>query len=1037
MTRAEKLSNLIVSIVAAAAFALPTVALSQDTTTTPPATTSSTEPEKKDGDTTELESITVTGSILRRTDTETPAPVTTITSEMLEQRGINTVAEAIQRLPANNAGTLQQGWNTGFNFASGATAPSLRGLTVQATLSIADGLRMAPYPLADDGHRNFVDLNTIPSSIVDKIEILRDGASSTYGADAIAGVVNVITKKEIKGFHVGAATGFSQDGGGGEKRLDAAWGMGDLSSQGYNFYIGGEYQGNDVLWARDRSHPFNTADWSDICGPSGSCMANLNWNGYTPESDFYFGNISVPGVTLVRPVAVGQNAGGTVNGASSDQFEYLNDNGGDPCRQWPSYDQADFPGATGFGASAPDTICEVNFQSAYQMLQPDSERMGLSMRFTADVMDGSQFYVMGNFYKNDTVAEFTPLGFNGTPTPPRPAGVAAYNVLLPIYVCPTGIGTLSGENTGCDAGNGILNPYNPYAAGGEKAQAFLRSPYGRTVETQARSLRGAVGLEGTFGDGWGYSANLTASDFTLNRIQANYLIPQRIMNVVAQGTFNFSDPTATSQEVWDYIAPENFSHSTSRLWQAQGIVSRDLVQLAGGPLQAAVGVSLRKESLDNPSANPGDDFSQPGDQSAQYARYYSINAVGAKGSRDVRSGFFEINAPAIEDLELMLSGRFDDYSSGQTNFSPKMGFKYRPIDEAAVRGTWSEGFRIPSFNEAFGLPTTGYVTAQVDCDPLVTGTYCADHGNNAYATGPYSIGLTSIGNPALDPEESTSFTLGLVFEPIDRLGLTVDYWNIEIDGLIRAATASNSLINDYYLSGGNPTLPDGVTVVPGTPDPAFPNELPQLGFIVSSFTNTDKQEASGLDFGANYSLRFADTLTWRTAFEASYLMSFEQTEVGGATYEYAGFLSPCDVTSCSGAPEWRATWQNTLETAPTQFGKTAVSLTAYYTDGYSAVTPEYVGTGDTDCASGLHASVATYEDNTPVNCTQDAQWNFDLTVRQTLDKYQVFLDVLNVFDIEPEFDPSAAYGLFGFNPAWGGPNVMGRFFRLGVKVDFE
>jgi len=275
-----------------------------------------------------------------------------------------------------------------------------------------------------------------------------------------------------------------------------------------------------------------------------------------------------------------------------------------------------------------------------------------------------------------------------------------------------------------------------------------------------------------------------------------------------------------------------------------------------------------------------------------------------------------------------------------------------------------------------------------------------------------------------------------VLEPMDRLSFTIDYWNIEIDGLIRAATASNALINDYYATGGNPTVPDGVTIIPGNPDPAFPLALPQLGFIVSSFTNTDTQQASGLDFGVNYSLRFADTLTWRTAAEASYLMSFEQTEVGGATYEYAGFLSPCDVTSCSGAPEWRATWQNTLETAPTQFGTTSVSLTAYYTDGYSAVTPEYVGTGDTDCASGLGLSVATYQDGTPVNCTQDAQWNFDLTARQKLDKYTVFLDVLNVFDIEPEFDPSAAYGLYGFNPAWGGPNIMGRFFRLGFKVDF-
>src|SRR5690349_23825710 len=90
----------------------------------------------------------VTGSLFSRTDTETPSPVTVLSSETMAERGINTVAEAIQRIPANNAGTIQQGWNTGFNFASGANAPALRGLTVQSTLSIADGLRIAPYPLA-------------------------------------------------------------------------------------------------------------------------------------------------------------------------------------------------------------------------------------------------------------------------------------------------------------------------------------------------------------------------------------------------------------------------------------------------------------------------------------------------------------------------------------------------------------------------------------------------------------------------------------------------------------------------------------------------------------------------------------------------------------------------------------------------------------------------------------------------------------------------------------------------------------------------
>jgi iron complex outermembrane receptor protein len=125
-------------------------AFAQDTDAPAPVTTVSAEDLEEDDS---EDVILVTGTLFSRTDTETPSPVTVLSAETMAERGINTVAEAIQRIPANNAGTIQQGWNTGFNFASGANAPALRGLTVQSTLSIADGLRIAPYPLADDGQR--------------------------------------------------------------------------------------------------------------------------------------------------------------------------------------------------------------------------------------------------------------------------------------------------------------------------------------------------------------------------------------------------------------------------------------------------------------------------------------------------------------------------------------------------------------------------------------------------------------------------------------------------------------------------------------------------------------------------------------------------------------------------------------------------------------------------------------------------------------------------------------------------------------------
>jgi iron complex outermembrane receptor protein len=212
--------------------------------------------------------------------------------------------------------------------------------------------------------------------------------------------------------------------------------------------------------------------------------------------------------------------------------------------------------------------------------------------------------------------------------------------------------------------------------------------------------------------------------------------------------------------------------------------------------------------------------------------------------------------------------------------------------------------------------------------------------------------------------------------------------------------------------------------------------LPHLGFLVSSFTNADQQVVSGLDFGLNISHAITDNIRLRSVAEASWLMKYELTRDTGTVERYDGTLSPCNITSCSGAPSWRATWQNSVDI----FEDTTLSLTAYYTDGYHTASIDF-GSERFNCDQGpdsglAHGSTIAYIDGTPVNCTQPAQWNVDFNARHKIgDMFTVYLDVLNIFDIGPNYDPSAAYGLFDFNPAWGGPNMLGRYFRVGVKVD--
>ncbi len=145
-----------------------------------------------------LATVIVTGSYLRRTDTETPAPLQVITSEEIEKSGKQTISDVIRGVSADNSGTLTQNFSGAL--AGGASGVSLRGLTLDATLVLIDGHRMAPYPLADDGQRPFVDLSSLPMSMVERVEVLKDGASAIYGSDAIAGVVNIILKPQFRGW---------------------------------------------------------------------------------------------------------------------------------------------------------------------------------------------------------------------------------------------------------------------------------------------------------------------------------------------------------------------------------------------------------------------------------------------------------------------------------------------------------------------------------------------------------------------------------------------------------------------------------------------------------------------------------------------------------------------------------------------------------------------------------------------------------------------------------------------------------------------
>lgn len=958
----------------------------------------------------DLDEIVVTGSIIRGTDTGI-SPVTTITTENLDARGINTVQAGIQALSSNNGPALTNSFTANGAFAAGASSVSLRGLSTNSTLVLFDGLRAAYYPLSDDGSRNFVDLNTIPDDIVERIDVLRDGASSSYGADAIAGVVNVITKRQFVGISARAEAGISEDGINANQRVTLTAGTGDLDTQGYNAYISGFYYRNAGTFQRDLPAPFNSDNETGICSDrTGTlqCGPNNIANGLDATGNLNGFAIGT-GNFYVRPATAD-------NTAALGRYQLLNPGAG--CLNGVPYNPTAAQLAQPVNATAPATVCQVDTTNRYDMVTPNLERFGGSARFTATIGENSEAYLLFNFAQSATNYTGRPAVIRGnapagilfpqfsTSQAATPALAPGSNILaLPVFVCAGGVN--------CNATNGRLNPNNPFAAQGQVARLVGALPDTVTQNaTRSRVYRAAFGLKGTIFDDIDYDFNATAMHTDL-RIRTNgYVYIQNLLSVIADGSYNFVNPSLNTQATRDFLSPENITDTTSDLYQAQLTVQKSLATLPGGELRLAVGGSIFYEAVDAPSAN--DDYSGP------TQRYFTLNAFGTKGNRTVTSAFAEINAPILEQLTLNASGRYDNYSSGQSNFSPKIGAIFNPIDQVTIRGTYSRGFRIPSFGEANALPTTGYVTQQISGIPNAFlaqyGAGCSQTtptGCPAYLTG-YSIGQTTLASPDLDPEKSRSFTGGVKFDPIRNVSLTIDYYNIKKTGAI--TTPDNSPAIAAYYAGQ--AIPTGFEVIADAVDVNNPNARPRIAFVRSQLINADTIKSSGLDFGINGAYDFGP-VKWTSNLNASYIIELSTT-IDGVKQRYEGTLGNFNLTAGSGTFEWKGNWLNTFD-----FGDFALSTTVNYTSGYD-LSAQDQGDDYKDCGQApvySDCKVKSY-------VTVDANATFKVN-----DRFSFYVNMLNIANRRPPVDV-VTYGAYLYNAVQGGDGIFGRQYRAGAKFNF-
>lgn len=930
----------------------------------------------------EPENVIVTGTLFHDPNASSAAPIEELTSRDMQRRGIKTVTDALQQLSSNGSGNLTNAFGANGAFATGASAPSLHGLTTDSTLVLMDGQRLSYYPLADDGERDFVDTNWMPQSIMERIDVKEDGGSATYGADAVGGVINFITRKEIKGFEGNAEGGLSQRGIAGHQRLYATYGHGDLARDGYNFYINAEYQQDDAVYNRDLGYPYNTSDLTGIGG------SNWIYNGANPNASY--GSPQA----IVAPV----NSSGQVVGS----YQLLNPSAS--CGKYGSASSGTLGASTNYiGSGSAFSGCSIDTTKAYAQTSPSIQRINATAHFTANVTPRSQFTAMFTYSQTTTTA---PGSLGGVPAllqAQTQAKLANTNNLLIPALLP----------------NGQLNPNDPFAAQGQAASMYYM--FGDLVPTTvaySQNFRGSMRYNGTaasnWGSDWNYDFNFVGMNSMLAQTYTGFPTIDGIENAVANGTYNFVDPSKNSQAVLNSIAPKNVVHDRTQEYSYEMTGSKGLFRLPGGMVNVAIGGNIRWESLYAPNGNPVN-LADPG------AQYFSINPVSAQGSRWVESGFWELGLPFHKMLKADLAGRYDNYSTstgtGYGHYTPQANLVFKPVDQFALRGTFSRGFRVPSFSETGGQ-TVGYIN-----NNITNPAWLAEHNNDAY-TKTYSVGLNSVGNPNLKPEIATNFSGGAVIKPLPWITLSADYYYIKKSNYITGNPYGQNatLISNDYVSGQ--PLPPGIMVTPDAVDAANPSAMPRPGLINYGFINTPWMRTDGVQLGFTASHRLPGVLhevNWYSKGEMTYVRRFSIGIPGGEVQEFAGTIGPYNTTSASGTPRWKANWANTF-----MWRKLAVTPTVYYTSGYKTIAAD---AGATSC--GLLTGAAQIPST---QCHVKNYWDVDLTVNyQISPRWSVYANVYNLLGFRAPYD-YATYGSYLYNSSWSQKGIIYRSFQFGVNV---
>jgi iron complex outermembrane receptor protein len=826
----------------------------------------------QDENATSVGDVVVTGSRIARPNQESPTQVQVVSAEAIANTGEVNLGEILRTLPAAGVSSLTPTNSNFFTQGNGVATVNLRNLGEDRTLVLVNGRRF----VAGLPGTQVVDFNSLPTEFIDRVDVVTGGASSIYGSDALAGVVNVITDKDYEGFQMFGQYGITDRGDRENFKVGTKFGSNFADDRG-NFVGTLSYQDNKAVYARDRADRGMDRD-----GQGGLFFAD----GTFGETRYFYGSSFTPGGVAVVPGIGVNNANRVYDPVTGTVRPYAAADGFDRQAQRQLY--------------VPNSALQFSGQAIYNF------------------DDSNRFFFEGSYYRGTTKSDIEPSPVSGADifrdaqdvglNPSCTATGCLYGIPLLSAIVPESVrNEVRARTPGLTDAQRVVGFQRRMTEFGNRQNEATRDLF-RVVAGINGELAGSMNLNYEISANWGRSSEqqLTNGGILKDRLintldvvdTGGGVLACRNISERARGCqpFKIFEAGGASQGVVDYIAVQNTFDSFVDQKVLNGFISGDLFELPAGPLQFVFGSEYRREE----SRNTPDATLQQGLASGNIA-------PETKGEFNVIEGFAELRIPLLADmafakqLDLNLSGRLSDYSTVGNTSAWAASVEYMPTDWVKFRTQYSVAVRAPNISELYSGRSQTFPTNLDPCRGLtVSGGQAAFYNTRVDISNPANVAASGInaatvgsdaaracladptlaarvardgvfsqtqaeaqgtggfnsGNENLKQEESTSFTAGLLFNAdwygwLSPFSLSVDYFNIEIEDIISNLARGTSLNECYVNSGGvydasSPFCQSIVRYASGTAQVGAMRELN------SQTQNLGKFQTSGIDVQASY-----------------------------------------------------------------------------------------------------------------------------------------------------------------------------------------